>query len=246
MVKAAMALPPSPFSAAERALLRLEFMVRFGQTPRLADGIWLRVWRGGPQAGKPKVPTAVASMLDRGLVQLGPDRIGARPQFTPSRHSRSAAAGPGPPRPRSQAVRPHPPGTRGRSRSRSRSRKPGLAVAKPARPVQPSRMRQRHRAILPTEKLGRGAAADQAAKLPGFSSDRKPQQPPVSLAGMGLHTKDGALEYLTAGERDAVLRQADLANPLVRTSCMTLAYSGCRLSEALGLTTDRVDLGRHS
>src|ERR1700741_5008389 len=28
----------------------------------------------------------------------------------------------------------------------------------------------------------------------------------------------------------------------VRTLCMTLAYSGCRLSEALALTADRVDL----
>jgi integrase/recombinase XerD len=28
----------------------------------------------------------------------------------------------------------------------------------------------------------------------------------------------------------------------VRTLCMTLAYAGCRLSEALALTTDRVDL----
>ena len=77
-----MALPPSPFSAAERALLRVEFMVRFGQPPRLADGIWLRSWRGGPQAGKPKVPPAVASLLARGLVELGPDRIGARAHFT--------------------------------------------------------------------------------------------------------------------------------------------------------------------
>ena len=77
-----MPLPPSPFSAAERALLRLEFMVRFGQAPRLADGIWLRSWRGGPQAGKPKIPPAVASMLERDLVELAPARIGARAHFT--------------------------------------------------------------------------------------------------------------------------------------------------------------------
>lgn len=29
---------------------------------------------------------------------------------------------------------------------------------------------------------------------------------------------------------------------MVRTLCMTLAYAGCRLSEALALTADRVDL----
>ena len=79
-----MPLPPSPFSAAERSLLRHEFLVRFGQAPRLADGIWLRVWRGGPQAGQPKIPPAVASMLDRGLMKLGPDAIGFRARFTPA------------------------------------------------------------------------------------------------------------------------------------------------------------------
>ncbi len=79
-----MPVPPAPFTPAERALLRHEFMVRFGQAPRLADGIWLRRWRGGPQAGQPKIPAAVASLLERGLVQLGPDRIGFRARFTPA------------------------------------------------------------------------------------------------------------------------------------------------------------------
>ena len=59
---------------------------------------------------------------------------------------------------------------------------------------------------------------------------------------MRLHTVDGARKYLTAGERDAFLRQAELADRQVRTLCMTLAYAGCRLSEALALTADRVDL----
>jgi integrase len=59
---------------------------------------------------------------------------------------------------------------------------------------------------------------------------------------MQLHTADGTRKYLTAGERDAFLREADLADRPVRTLCMTLAYAGCRLSEALALTADRVDL----
>ncbi len=59
---------------------------------------------------------------------------------------------------------------------------------------------------------------------------------------MGLHTAEGARKYLTAGERDAFLREAELADRQVRTLCMTLAYAGCRLSEALALTVDRVDL----
>jgi integrase/recombinase XerD len=49
-------------------------------------------------------------------------------------------------------------------------------------------------------------------------------------------------EYLTAGERDAFLREAERADRAVRTLCMTLAFAGCRLSEALALTADRVDL----
>lgn len=59
---------------------------------------------------------------------------------------------------------------------------------------------------------------------------------------MTLHTADGARKYLTAGERDAFLRAAERADRTVRTLCMTLAYAGCRLSEALALTADRVDL----
>jgi hypothetical protein len=65
---------------------------------------------------------------------------------------------------------------------------------------------------------------------------------PAPLTGMQLHTADGIRKYLTAGERDAFLREADLADRPVRTLCMTLAYGGCRLSEALALTADRVDL----
>ncbi len=69
-----------------------------------------------------------------------------------------------------------------------------------------------------------------------------PQTAPVPQAGMQLHTLDGARKYLTAGERDAFLREAERADRQVRTLCMTLAYAGCRLSEALALTADRVDL----
>jgi len=59
---------------------------------------------------------------------------------------------------------------------------------------------------------------------------------------MGLHTAEGERKYLTASEREVFLREADRAERQVRTLCMTLAYAGCRLSEALALTLDRVDL----
>ena len=71
----------------------------------------------------------------------------------------------------------------------------------------------------------------------------QPALPPTATgSGMGLHMADGARKYLTAGERDSFLRQAERADRQVRTLCMTLAYAGCRLSEALALTADRVDL----
>ena len=73
-------------------------------------------------------------------------------------------------------------------------------------------------------------------------ADRSPGRPLVPQPGMTLHTADGARKYLTAGERDAFLREAERADRQVRTLCMTLAYAGCRLSEALALTVDRVDL----
>jgi integrase/recombinase XerD len=59
---------------------------------------------------------------------------------------------------------------------------------------------------------------------------------------MQLHTRDGARKYLAAGERDAFLRAAERTDRTARTLCMTLALAGCRLSEALALTADRVDL----
>jgi hypothetical protein len=57
-----------------------------------------------------------------------------------------------------------------------------------------------------------------------------------------LHTVDGARKYLTTDERDAFLGAAERADRQTPTPCMTLAHAGCRLSEALALTADRVDL----
>ncbi len=90
-----------------------------------------------------------------------------------------------------------------------------------------------------------------SADPPGVPAGRVPRKPspvagavpkPLPSPGMGLHTAAGARKYLTAGEREAFLREAELADRQVRTLCMTLAFAGCRLSEALALTADRVDL----
>jgi len=59
---------------------------------------------------------------------------------------------------------------------------------------------------------------------------------------MRLYTPDGTRKYVAAAEREAFLAVAERADRQVRTLCMTLTYAGCRLSEALELTADRVDL----
>ncbi len=59
---------------------------------------------------------------------------------------------------------------------------------------------------------------------------------------MDLYDGLGHRKYLTAREWRAFQRAADAAPPTVGTFCATLAYTGCRISEALALTVDRVDL----
>ena len=57
-----------------------------------------------------------------------------------------------------------------------------------------------------------------------------------------LYDDSGKRKYLTPAERETFLKAADEAEREVRTFCHTLAYTGCRISEALQLTADRVDL----
>lgn len=54
--------------------------------------------------------------------------------------------------------------------------------------------------------------------------------------------QQGHRKYLTRQERELFLHAAEKADREVRTFCTLLAYSGCRISEALALTADRVDL----
>jgi integrase len=51
----------------------------------------------------------------------------------------------------------------------------------------------------------------------------------------------GRRKYLTRTERAAFLRAAQKAPAKVRSLCTILAYTGCRLSEALATTPERVD-----
>ena len=58
-----------------------------------------------------------------------------------------------------------------------------------------------------------------------------------------LLTIDGKRKYLTQDEQGRFLAAAaDLDSAEVRTFCMTLAYTGCRISEALELTPEHIDL----
>jgi len=86
----------------------------------------------------------------------------------------------------------------------------------------------------PPQPMRRPAKPAAQARDPG---------PAAQTAGMQLYTPEGARKYLTAAERDTFLAVAGRTDRDIHTLCMTLAYSGCRLSEALALTADRVDLG---
>lgn len=60
---------------------------------------------------------------------------------------------------------------------------------------------------------------------------------------LDLFTAEGQRKYLTPEERQAFI-EAARAHPSreARTFCLTLAYTGCRISEALALDFKRVDL----
>ena len=73
--------PTSPFTRRERDLISLELMPRFGQEPDLANGMLLRIWQGGPHKGQPKIPWAIQTMLDRGLVKIGTNPMGRPAAF---------------------------------------------------------------------------------------------------------------------------------------------------------------------
>jgi hypothetical protein len=61
--------PAAALTPDERAYIRRELDIFFSTLPRVADGFYLRTWRGGLRAGQPKLPLA-AQGLARGLVRL--------------------------------------------------------------------------------------------------------------------------------------------------------------------------------
>lgn len=59
---------------------------------------------------------------------------------------------------------------------------------------------------------------------------------------MQLYDTNGHRKYLTPDERQDFIRASETTLNQIRTFCGTLVHTGCRISEALALTADRVDL----
>ena len=73
------------FKPAERDFIRREFCEHFSSYPALADGIFLRTWRAGPQKGQAKIPKAMAGLVERSLVSFPSEPqsgFGRRAYFT--------------------------------------------------------------------------------------------------------------------------------------------------------------------
>ena len=58
------------FTSAEREYIRSELDLFFSTLPSVAEGFQIKSWRGGPNAGKPKIPQAAQGLLDRGIMRL--------------------------------------------------------------------------------------------------------------------------------------------------------------------------------
>ena len=59
---------------------------------------------------------------------------------------------------------------------------------------------------------------------------------------MGLYAPHGGHKYLNAAERERFLKIVKAAPLRVRLFCQVLLWSGCRISEALALTPNAIDL----
>ena len=58
------------FTSRERDYIRGELDMVFSTLPSVAEGFHLKTWRGGPEAGTPKLPLAAKGLLARGLMRL--------------------------------------------------------------------------------------------------------------------------------------------------------------------------------
>ena len=61
-----------------------------------------------------------------------------------------------------------------------------------------------------------------------------------------LFDTHGQRLYITASERAAFLAAASKTDRHIRTLCLVMAYTGCRISEALALTGNSIDWGQRA
>ncbi len=69
-------------TAAERELIRREFMTRFGEAPSVKQGFHLKRWATGPKKGQPKLSPIVQGLLDRGLITINDEGHWPRAMFS--------------------------------------------------------------------------------------------------------------------------------------------------------------------
>jgi 2-hydroxychromene-2-carboxylate isomerase len=62
--------PVAVFTAGERNYIRGELDLVFSTLPTVAEGFQLKTWRGGPDAGKPKLSPIARGLVERGLMRL--------------------------------------------------------------------------------------------------------------------------------------------------------------------------------
>ena len=82
----------------------------FSTLPTVAEGFQLKTWRGGPEAGKPKVPPVARSLVDRGLMRLDTSQRLPRLFFTEAGLVELRAMVADRRLDRSETIRPCPPG----------------------------------------------------------------------------------------------------------------------------------------
>jgi hypothetical protein len=58
------------FTPSERGYIRRELGQFFSTLPTVADGFQLRTWRGGPHAGRPKLPLPARGLVERELMRI--------------------------------------------------------------------------------------------------------------------------------------------------------------------------------
>lgn len=64
-------------------------------------------------------------------------------------------------------------------------------------------------------------------------------------ADRSLYSPQGERKYLNSAERRRFLEAAHQSDPDTRALCLVLAYTGCRISEALSLTTSSIQAGEN-